>query len=76
MLARLRAVVEAKAAENALLRRELDAERELRRQLELRLAELERGLSMDSHREQLVRRWRRFQYLWWLDDSVQFHLRP
>ena len=46
--ARLRAVVEAKDAENALLRRELDAERELRRRLELRLAELERRLSMDS----------------------------
>ena len=45
---RLRAVVEAKDAENAMLRRELDAERELRRRLELRLAELERRLSMDS----------------------------
>ena len=31
-----------------MLRRELDAERELRRRLELRLAELERRLSMDS----------------------------
>jgi transposase len=48
VLSRLRAVVEAKDAENAALRRELDAERELRRQLELRLAELERRLSMDS----------------------------
>ena len=48
LLSRLRAVVEAKDAENALLRRELDAERELRRRLELRLAELERRLSMDS----------------------------
>jgi hypothetical protein len=48
LLARLRAVVEAKDAENALLRRELDAERGLRRRLELRLAELERRLSMDS----------------------------
>ena len=45
---RLRAVVETKDAENAMLRRELDAERELRRRLELRLAELERRLSMDS----------------------------
>ena len=44
---RLRAVVEAKDAENAVLRQALDAERELRR-LELRLAELERCLSMDS----------------------------
>jgi hypothetical protein len=44
LLSRLRAVVEAKDAENAALRRELDAERELRR----RLAELERRLSMDS----------------------------
>lgn len=48
LLSRLRAVVEAKDAENAVLRRELDAERELRGQLELRLAELERRLSMDS----------------------------
>jgi hypothetical protein len=39
--------VEAKDAENAVLRRELDAERELRRRLELRLAELEPRLSMD-----------------------------
>ena len=31
-----------------MLRAELDAERELRRRLELRLAELERRLSMDS----------------------------
>ena len=31
-----------------MLRRELDAGRELRRRLELRLAELERRLSMDS----------------------------
>jgi hypothetical protein len=48
LLSRLRAVVEAKDAENAALRRELGAERELRRRLELRLAELERRLSMDS----------------------------
>ena len=48
LLSRLRAVVEAKDAENAVLRLELDAERELRRRLELRLAELERRLSMDS----------------------------
>ena len=41
-------MVEAKDAENALLRAELDAERELRRRLELRLAELERRLGMDS----------------------------
>jgi transposase len=39
---------EAKDAENALLRAELDAGRELRRRLELRLAELERRLGMDS----------------------------
>jgi transposase len=44
----LRAVAEAKDAENALLRAELDAERELRKRLELRLAELERRLGMDS----------------------------
>ena len=48
LLSRLRAVVEAKDAENAVLRQELDAERELRRRLELRLAELERRLLMDS----------------------------
>jgi len=48
LLSRLRAVVETKDAENAMLRQGLDAERELRRRLELRLAELERRLSMDS----------------------------
>jgi transposase IS66 family protein len=48
LLARLRAVVEAKDAENAVLRAELSAEREVRRRLELRLAELERRLGMDS----------------------------
>ena len=48
LLARLRAVVEAKDAEIGVLRGELDTERELRRRLELRLAELERRLSMDS----------------------------
>ena len=48
LLSRLRAVVEAKDAEVAVLRQELDAERELRRRLELRVAELERRLRMDS----------------------------
>jgi hypothetical protein len=48
LLSRLRAVVEAKDAENAVVRRELDAEQELRGQLALRPAELERRLSMDS----------------------------
>ena len=48
LLSRLRAVVETKDTENAVLHQELDAERELRRRLELRLAELERRLSMDS----------------------------
>jgi transposase len=48
LLSRLRAVVDAKDAENAVLRQELDAERELRRRLELRIAELERRLGMDS----------------------------
>jgi hypothetical protein len=48
LLARLRAVVEAKDAENAMLRAELAAERELRRRLELQVAELERRLGMDS----------------------------
>ena len=35
LLSRLRAVVEAKDAQNAVLRQELDAERELRRRLDL-----------------------------------------
>src|SRR5947207_8367606 len=48
LLSRVQAVVQAKDAENAVLRRELDAERELRRRLELRVAELERRLGMDS----------------------------
>ena len=48
LLARLRAVVEAKDAENQVLRAELDAARERERRLELRLAELERRLRMDS----------------------------
>ena len=48
LLARLRAVVEAKDAENQVLRAELDAAREGERRLELRLAELERRLRMDS----------------------------
>jgi transposase len=55
LAARLRAVIEAKEAENASLRAELAglggelaAERELRRRLELRVAELERRLGMDS----------------------------
>ena len=49
-LVRLRAVVEVKDAEIAMLRQELDAERELRRRVELRVAELERRLRMDSYR--------------------------
>jgi transposase len=48
LLARLRAVVEAKDAEITMLRAELGAERELRRRLELKLAELERRLGSDS----------------------------
>ena len=48
LLSRLRAVVDAKDAENQVLRAELDAARERERRLELRLAELERRLSMDS----------------------------
>jgi transposase len=48
LLARLRAVVEAKDAENGLLRAELAAERELRKRLELQVAELQRRLGMDS----------------------------
>jgi transposase len=48
LLSRLRAVVEAKDAEIAALRVGLEASRERERRLELRLAELERRLSMDS----------------------------
>jgi hypothetical protein len=48
LLARLRAVVEAKDAEVVMLRAELTAERELRRRMELRIAELERRLGQDS----------------------------
>jgi hypothetical protein len=48
LLSRLRAVVEAKEAENQVLRAELDAARERERRLGLRLAELERTLRMDS----------------------------
>ncbi len=48
LLARLRAVVEAKDAEVTALRVELAAARERERRLELRLAELERRLRMDS----------------------------
>jgi transposase len=48
LLARLRAVIEAKDTEVSVLRAALAAERELRRRLELRIAELERRLGMDS----------------------------
>jgi transposase len=55
LLARLRAVIEAKDEELAALRTwfaavraDLEAERELRRRLELRVAELERRVRMDS----------------------------
>ena len=48
LLARLRAVVAAKDAENAVLRAELDAALERYRRLELRVAELERRLGQDS----------------------------
>jgi hypothetical protein len=47
LLARLRAVVEAKDAENAVLRAELAAALERQRRLELRVAELERRLGQD-----------------------------
>jgi len=48
LLARLRDVVEAKDAEIAELRTELASEQELRRRLELKVAELERRLGSDS----------------------------
>ena len=48
LVARLRAVIEAKDTENAVLRAELEAQRERYRRLELRVAELERRLGSDS----------------------------
>ena len=48
LVARLRAVVEARDAENAMLRAELEAQLERYRRLELRVAELERQLGQDS----------------------------
>ena len=48
LLAELRAVIEAKDTEIAVLRAELAADRELRRRLELKVAELERRLGSDS----------------------------
>ncbi len=48
LLARLRAVVAAKDAENAMLRAELNAALERYRRLKLRVAELERRLGQDS----------------------------
>jgi transposase len=48
LLAQLRAVVETKDTEVAVLRAELAAERELRRRLELKVAELERRIGSDS----------------------------
>ena len=48
LLARLRAVVEARDAENAMLRAELAAALDRERRLVLRVAELERRLGMDS----------------------------
>ncbi len=48
LVARLRAVIEAKDTENAMLRAELQDQRERYRQLKLRAAELERRLGSDS----------------------------
>jgi len=48
LLTRLRAVIEAKDAENAVLRAELEVLREQYRRLELKAAELERRLGQDS----------------------------
>ena len=48
LLARLRGVIEAKDAENAALRAELAAALDRERRLELRIAELERRLDVDS----------------------------
>ncbi|MGD0935283.1 MAG: hypothetical protein ABR922_12015 [Streptosporangiaceae bacterium] len=48
LAARLRAVIGARDAENAMLRAELEAQLERYRRLELRVAELERRLGPDS----------------------------
>jgi transposase len=48
LIARLRAVIEAKDAENVMLRADLAAQLERSRRLELRVAELERRLRSDS----------------------------
>ena len=48
LLAWLQAMIEAKDTEIGVLRSGLDAEPELRRRLELRVAELERRLDQDS----------------------------
>ena len=48
LVARLREVIEAKDAENAMLRAELEAQLERYRRLELRVAELERRLGSGS----------------------------
>jgi transposase len=48
LISRLRAVIEAREAENAVLRAELEVTREQFRRLELRVAELERQLAADS----------------------------
>jgi len=48
LVARLRAVIEARDTENALLRAELEAQLERYRRLELRVAELERRLRSRS----------------------------
>jgi transposase len=48
LVSRLRAVIEARDAENAMLRAELEVTREQFRRLELRVAELERQLGADS----------------------------
>ena len=48
LVARLRAVIGARDAENAMLRAELEAQLERYRRLELRVAELERRLGSDS----------------------------
>lgn len=48
LLVRLQAVIEAKETEIGVLRSGLDVERELRRRLELRVAELEQRLDQDS----------------------------
>ena len=62
LLSRLQAVVQAKDAENAVLRRELDAERELRRRLEPMLSLAQQPTQLEISLE--------YAFVW---PRLQFH---